>query len=113
MSLDVHLNPKPCPHCGRCDEPFWQSITHNLVPMAKAAGIYGIVWHPAENGIKTAGQLIEPLRIAIKAMHDDPERFKVFDAPNGWGLYENFLPWLEKYLEACEQMPDAAVEANR
>jgi hypothetical protein len=113
MSLDVYLSPNKCPHCGRADEGFSQNITHNLNKMADEAGIYGVVWCPEENGITTARQLIEPLRKAIADMKADPERFKKHNASNGWGLYENFLPWLEKYLQACEEMPDAAVSVSR
>jgi len=113
MSLDVYLEPKKCPHCGRADEGFSANITHNLAGMADEAGIYGIVWRPEENGITTARQLIEPLRKAIADMKADPARFKKHNAPNRWGLYENFLPWLENYLQACEAMPDAAVRVSR
>jgi hypothetical protein len=61
-----------CPVCGRYEEGFWQNITHNLRDMAKEAGIYGIVWRTGKNGIKTAGQLIGPLRIAIALMKEEP-----------------------------------------
>jgi hypothetical protein len=46
-------------------------------------------------------------------MKADPPRFEKHNAPNGWGLYEHFLPWLETYLAACEKMPDAKVSASR
>jgi hypothetical protein len=39
--------------------------------------------------------------------------FKMHDAPNGWGTYEQFLPWLEEYLRACEENPDAIVMVSR
>jgi hypothetical protein len=81
--------------------------------MAVEAGIYGVVWRPEENGITTAGQLIEPLRKAIADMKADPERFKKHNASNGWGTYGQFLPWLENYLRACEETPDAAVSVSR
>lgn len=113
MSLDVYLEPAKCSHCGRSDRGFTSNITHNLWAMANEAGIYGIVWHPDENGITTARQLIEPLRKAIADMKADPERFKRFNASNGWGLYEHFIPWLEEYLQACEKMPDAGVSVSR
>ena len=113
MSLDVYLHMNRCEHCGRSDECFSQNITHNLTEMADEAGIYGIVWRPEENGITTAQQLIEPLRKAIADMKADPERFKKHNASNGWGLYKHFLPWLEKYLQACEEMPDATIEVSR
>lgn len=113
MSLSVYLKDNLCPHCGRFDEVFEQNITHNLTQMADEAGIYGIVWRPEENGIITAGQLIEPLRKAITEMKKDPERFEKFNSSNGWGSYKNFLPWLENYLRACERFPGAEVEVSR
>ena len=107
MSLDVYLEEvRPC-------AVFDANITHNLNRMAEAAGIYGVVWRPEENGIETAADLIEPLKAGIAAMKADPERFRQFDAPNGWGKYRDFLPWLEQYLAACEEHPAAAVRASR
>lgn len=113
MSLDVYLTREPCPCCGRGDEGFSANITHNLGRMADAAGIYGVVWRPEENGIQRAGQLVEPLRDAIAKMKADPAQFRQHDAPNGWGRYEHFVPWLEEYLAACEADPDARVRASR
>lgn len=125
MSLDVALYGPPyeekcwCPACGdehtseKRDELYEANITHNLNKMAGAAGIYEIVWRPEEVGVTKAHQLIEPLTAAIAAMRADPQRFKVHDAPNGWGLYEHFLPWLEKYLAACREWPDADVSVSR
>lgn len=113
MSLDVYLTPNKCEHCGRRGEGFSSNITHNLNSMAAEAGIYEIVWRPEENGITKAKQLIEPLRKAIAEMKIDPERFKKHNAPNGWGLYEHFVPWLEEYLAACESEPEAAVSVSR
>jgi len=113
MSLDVYLYTNECQCCGRVDEFFSSNITHNLNNMAKEAGIYGIVWRPEENGITKAKQLIEPLTKAIAEMKADPERFKKFNAENGWGLYEHFVPWLEEYLKACEIEPEALVKVSR
>lgn len=113
MSLDVYLNTNYCKHCERGDEVFGANITHNLNDMAKEAGIYGILWRPEENGITEARQLIEPLRTAVADMKADPERFKKHDSENGWGTYKDFLPWLEKYLRACEATPHARVTASR
>ena len=114
MGLDVYLTTEDCPLCKReGEELFWQNTTHNLTEMAGEAGIYGIVWRPEENGIKTAGQLIEPLATAIAEMEANPYRFQMFDASNGWGTYEHFLPWLKKYLDACRKWPDAVVRVSR
>lgn len=113
MSLDVYLTANKCEYCGRSDEPFRASITHNLTDMADAAGIYGAVWRPDENGITKAKQLIEPLKKAIAEMKADPERFKKLNPANGWGTYSIFLPWLERYLEACLAEPEANIMVSR
>ena len=113
MSLDVYLEVETCPHCGVGEEVYSANITHNLNTMAHEAGIYNLVWRPEENDVVQAWQLIEPLREAIADMEKDPERFKQHNAENGWGLYEHFLPWLRRYLEACECWPQAKVRASR
>jgi hypothetical protein len=92
---------------------FDADITHNLGAMAEEAGIYKCLWRPGELGITTAGQLIEPLRAGLTALRSDPTRFKVHDAGNGWGTYEQFVPWVEKYLAACEANPDAVIHVSR
>jgi hypothetical protein len=93
-------------------EVYEANITHNLSKMAGEAGICGCLWHPKENGIETAADLIEPLRSGIAQMEADPARFKAFNAPNGWGLYKNFVPWLKRLLRACEQTPDAMIDVS-
>lgn len=107
MSLDVTLIRK------LPTAVFDANITHNLGAMAREAGIYEACWRPDEIGITKAAQLIEPLRGAIAAMKDNPERFKKLNSPNGWGTYDGFLPWLEKYLAACEENPGAIVQVSR
>lgn len=107
MSLDVTLEEtKPC-------EVYWSNITHNLGNMAKAAGIYMHLWRPDELGITKASELIGPLTEGLALLKSDPEKFKKYDSPNGWGLYENFVPWVEKYLAACIEHPDATVSVSR
>jgi hypothetical protein len=113
MSLDVYLEKNKCECCGRAEEGYSANITHNLGKMANEAGIYEACWRPEEIGVTKAKQLIEPLRAGIEMMKDDPDRFKKHDSPNGWGLYVDFLPWLERYLEACIEMPEATVSVSR
>lgn len=118
MSLDVYLVKKysACDCCGRGAEEislFDANITHNLGKMAGEAGIYEHLWRPDEIGITKAAQLVEPIRAGLELMKSDPERFKKFDSPNGWGLYIHFVPWIEKYLAACEEHPDAEIEVSR
>lgn len=77
------------------------NITYNLAPMAVKAGVYEYLWRPAENGIRVAAQLIIPLVQGIKLMYEDPEQFKALNPQNNWGSYDDFVPWLLRYLEAC------------
>lgn len=116
MSLDVSLymmvdsgGPEPT------TVTFYEAnCTHNCNVMAEEAGIYMHVWRPDElDEVKTAGDLIEPLRAGIKLMEDEPQRFIALNPPNGWGSYETFLPWLRRYLEACIAHPKASVATWR
>lgn len=125
MSLDITLEGKTqkivC-FCNRCanqhereevEEFFEANITHNLAAMAREADICDIVWSPEENDITKASQLIEPLEKGIALMRSDPDRFKKHNPSNGWGKYEGFVEWLERYLSACKEYPDATVKASR
>lgn len=107
MSLDVYLE------VVRPVEVYGANITHNLGPMAREAGIYMHLWRPEEIGITTAGQLIEPLERGLELLKSDPARFEKLDSPNGWGRYKHFVPFVEKYLEACRETPDATVRVSR
>ena len=107
MSLDVYLEEV------RPSEVYWANITHNLGKMAGEAGIYEALWRPEEIGITKAGQLIEPLQAGLAKLKADPAHYEQFNAPNGWGLYKHFVPFVEKYLAACEENPDATVRVSR
>ena len=107
MSLDVYLT------AVRETTIYDSNITHNLSAMASDAGIYRHLWRPEELGITKAAQLIEPLRMGLLLLKSDPARFQKHNAPNGWGLYEHFVPFVENYLAACEENPDAAVRVSR
>lgn len=109
MSLDIRLV-KMVTHEQYVYEA---NITHNLNRMAEAAGIYLHLWRPEELGITLAKELVEPLRAGLLKLKADPDHFRQFNASNGWGLYENFVPFVEKYLAACEADPDATVVASR
>jgi hypothetical protein len=111
MSLDVYLSYKV--EEDETAEVYLANITHNLNKMAKEAGIYEYLWRPDEIGVTHARQLIDPLEKGLKLLKSDPKRFTKFNSPNGWGMYENFVPFVEKYLEACKRYPGATVYASR
>ena len=125
MSLDVYLTGKtteiPC-RCNNCvnehtrkeTEVLYQAnITHNMCEMAEHAGIYMALWRPEEIGITKASQLVKPLQDGIELMKSDPDCFKKFNPSNGWGSYDIFIKWVERYLSACKQYPDADVSVSR
>jgi hypothetical protein len=125
MSLDVSLignereEDVTCYSCGHThkeqvtDTYFDSNITHNLNRMAEAVGIYYHLWRPEEIGIALAGELIEPLTKGLKELKANPENYKGYNASNGWGTYDHFVPWVEEYLNACKRFPDAKIKVSR
>jgi len=89
------------------------NITHNLNKMAEAAGLYEVLWHPEEIGITSASQMIPLLEKGVKELEKYPEKYKAFNAPNGYGKYEDFVNFCRSTLHWCRKYPDAVVEASR
>lgn len=88
------------------------NITHNLTDMARACGIYECLWHPNENDFEFAGDCIRVLTQALENLKANPEYFSKFNAVNGWGMYEHFVPFVEKVLEICKEYPGLRVRAD-
>ncbi len=130
MSLDFYLEgpseqiieTHQCPECAHRHEHtrqtrqtyFDRNITHNLGAMAQAAHIYQALWHPdeAKPPMVYARELIPPLSVGLDALRADPGYFKQFNAKNGWGTYEHFVPFVEACLTACIAHPDALVRTS-
>ena len=106
MSLDFYLERV------QLTTVFDRNITHNLTKMAREAGIYEALWRPNEHGYLKAEQIIPVLRDGLALLESDPERFKKFNSPNGWGMYENFVPFVKSVLDACEEYPDADIRVS-
>ena len=120
MSLDVYLNRKRYlsydegkTYTEDSEQVYWANITHNLNKMAGEAGIYEALWRPEEIGKTKASEIVELLEKGLAALKARPEHFEKFNSPNGWGMYEHFVPFVEKYLEACKEYPDAIIEVSR
>lgn len=107
MSLDFSLS--------RVQETqvFDANITHNLGKMAGAAGIYHALWRPEEIGAELAADIIPILRVGLAKLKKYPARYRKHDTPNGWGVYEHFVPFVEEVLAACEKYPDAKISVSR
>ncbi len=92
---------------------FSSNITHNLNRMVSALGLYREIWKSETVGINFAHQLIPVLEDAIHKMKSNPEFYQAFDSPNGYGKYSDLLNWLEEYLAACKQYPQAVITVSR
>ncbi len=89
------------------------NVTHNLNKMAEAVGLYEILWRPEEIGITVASQMILPLEEGIKELEANPDKYKTYNPPNGWGSYEDFARFCKSVLQKCRECPDAVIEACR
>lgn len=107
MSLDVALV------AVRPVDVFEWNVTHNLNKMAAEAGLYKALWYPEELNYKYGRDLIAPLSAGLTLLKSDPERFKKFNPENGWGNYEGLVRFVEKYLDACEENPEAEIWVSR
>lgn len=120
MSLDVYLNRKRYlsydkgkTYTEDDEQVYWANITHNLGKMAGEAGIYQALWRPEEIDAKYAKDIIEVVEKGLANLKAKPEYFEQFNSPNGWGMYKHFVPFVEKYLEALKEYPDAEIYISR
>ena len=92
---------------------FDTNITHNLTELADKTGIYYSLWRPKEKGYKKAKDIISILEKGLKKLKAKPEYFEKFNAENGWGMYEHFVPFVEEVLNACKKYPNAKINISR
>lgn len=128
-----------CFHCGSEYKEqkllYDANITHNLGGMAEKAGIYEALWRPyrlkenynkeieqldsndeqafESSTIVQAKEIVDIVRKGLTDLKARPEYYEQFNSSNGWGLYENFVPFVEDYLTALEENPDAIVSVSR
>jgi|TARA_Y100000310_G_scaffold162046_1_gene161978 hypothetical protein len=111
MSLDVYLEDPTAKY--ETESLYWANITHNLNEMADKAGIYKALWHPEEIGAEYAKDIIEIVEKGLVDLKARPEYFEQFNSPNGWGMYQHFVPFVAEYLEALKEYPEAKIEVSR
>lgn len=119
MSLDVYLTRKKWTSydAGKTleegDETVYDAnITHNLGKMADKANVYQALWHPEQINATKASDIIELLEKGLADLKTRPKYFEKFNSSNGWGMYEHFVPFVEKYLEACKKYPNSTIEVS-
>lgn len=137
--INLEKTTKQCKECGQSvevnEELYSANITHNLGEMASKAGIYDALWRPYrlrkewkkikelndyeaevkfENETKLiAEELIPYLIKGLKKLKERPKYYEKFNSENGWGTYKHFVPFVQKYLNACEKYPEAEVNVSR
>lgn len=89
------------------------NITHNLTEMASEAGLYNVLWQPEVEYAEYALQIIPNLEIGLTLLKSDPDRFRAFNPKNGWGTYEGLVNFVETYLTACKEYPQAKIYISR
>ena len=102
MSLDISLVKK--------EYVVDMNITHNLVPMWKKAGIYDALYNSDDLEAK------EVLPILIGGLADmvaKPKEYEKLNSPNGWGSYENAVPWLVRLINEFKDYPCAIIEISK
>ena len=87
--------------------------SNTLKEISEDLTLYEILWRPDEHNFKTASQVIWFLEVGIDELKSKPEYFRQFNASNGWGMYEHFVPFVSNFLKACKENPKAEIEASR
>lgn len=109
MSLDIDLID---PTATYDTEPLYEcNITHNLCKMAYEAGIYEALWHPEKINAKYAKDIIKIVEKGLNDLKSRPKYFQQFNSSNGWGMYENFVLFVENLLEALKEYPDSKIQS--
>jgi hypothetical protein len=118
------------------------TLTENLRRMAMEADLYEVLWRPElvlasqdtllnilhleargqekeaaalykELGVVHAKDLIAKLRVGFARLRTAPDWFRASNPGNGIGSFEDLTSFVEKYLAACEESPDAIVRLHR
>ncbi len=117
----------------RREELYSANITHNLGKMADEAGLYEALWRPhrlkpgydipeddhkaeweyEEANPVRAHEIIEIIEKGLADMKARPKHYEKFNSSNGWGMYKHFVPFIEKYLAALKEFPEAQVVCDR
>jgi len=108
MGLDVYLEMKVDtggeePHFFPLHDFY---VTYNLSEMYREAGIWDVIYD-CEG--KTSSDIKDAVRKGYDAMMKDPSRFRKYDSPNGWGIYDDTIEHLRKFVEALEKNPKGSL----
>lgn len=109
--MSIWLAKPKCKECGHAapDDEF--NVTYNLGEMwCQAAGRDGRLI-PIDG--MSAKQSLDILIPALENLRSDPQRFKKFNPPNGWGDYGGLVHTLEEMIKAVKLNPKGRWETCR
>lgn len=106
MSLDVLLlDPTtPIPEVR-----YGATVPQALAPMARAAGLYEVLWTPEQVAIHVAGDMRQFLRKGWATLRLEEGRCRALAPADGWGTYEQLVQFTRELLMACQRTPEALV----
>lgn len=109
MSLDISLDQEV--DFGGPGGPerialFDANITHNLCPIWRLAGVSAALY---ESEGKLARDILPALEVGLDSMLVKPAECRALNPSNGWGSYDDAVPWLERLIAACRRYPNATV----
>ena len=102
-------------------DEFWHgNITHNLCGMAEDCesfdkydqcyNLYDLLWRDTQAPFigDYINAYIAHLLYCLYILKNDPEHFKKFNPPNGWGTYEQLVSFIESFIKALVNMPEGS-----
>lgn len=126
MSLDITFRTKQeeqgyCDCCGgRIGKHrpilFSTNITSNVRHMADEAGVSLAMWSP--EAVDNRGDEVNPedllpvIKAGIEDMLANPQKYIRLQGSNNWGTYPQFLDWIFRFRDACEEYPVAKIEVD-
>ena len=87
-----------------------KNITHNLGEMWRQLGVYDALYNSAG---KKAKDVLPVMREGLRLMVENPGKYKRFSATNGWGTYEQALPWLIELVAEFEEHPNGVIGISK
>lgn len=123
MSLDVDLM------VTMPTSVYSANITHNLGAMAKEVKygvnvlqtdqpgeeltLYHILWRPEDIGMIYAKDIVNLLEVGWRILISNPDKYNMYNPPNGWGNYQGLVSFVYHYYNACKDNPEAELRVSR
>ena len=107
MGLDISfttLQPVALPQSER-------HITHNLVPIAKAVGVYEALWRPESAGYTKAKDVLPIMKEALRQLRERAKELKALEPPKGYGSMEDLRQDLQALIVVAEEYPEADISS--